>query len=343
MRLIIISQTGYALGIASHLSSEGHSIDKFVVTADEPSRVKTIFRDHKIPDIAILDSPEHADTVEWIRSRGIKVLGDSKWSRLLSYNIEYRRSVSEALGYKLAVADTVGVPVVVSCWFNGNKFISKSLVFNYTRFMAGDVGVAVPSAGYVAYFNVEGSRLVNEALMPLEKFLRKANHRGCFSVGVLADRGQWYVQDISASVSQPYTSAVFENTRITKSDVLLRIFNEASDEISYIDPYVCGCMLSIYPYPAAHPKESLEIKGINTFNLKHLWPMDCTKDNDVWTCGSMSGCLGYITARGTTAQEARRRVYRTISNLSIDDIQYRNDIGKDVGGYVYQLRKQKLI
>ena len=343
MRLLIMSQTGYALGMAAHLSSEGHSIDKLIIKADVPLQVKTILRDHKIPDIAILDSPKHAEVSEWIRSRGVKVLGDSKWSRLLSTDIVYRRSVSEAMGYKLAVADTEGVPVVVSCWFNGNKFISKTLVFNYTRFMAGNVGVAIPSAGYVAYFNVKGSRLVDEVLKPLEKFLRKANHRGCFSIGVLADKGQWYVQDISASVSQPFTSAVFENTRLSKSDVLLSIFNEASEELSYIDPYVCSCMVSIYPYPALVPKETLEIKGINPYNLKHLWLMDCDKSDGKWMCGNISGCMGYITARGTTAQEARRRVYRTISNLSIDDVQYRNDIGKEVSSYVYQLRKQKLI
>ncbi len=342
MRIFCMSQTGYGLGIAAFLSSEGHVVSTHITTADDTPRVRGLLRD-RIPDIAILDSPEHTETAEWIRSRGVKVLGDSKWSYLLSTNKEYRQNIIKAIGYKLGTGGEKGIPAVVSCWFNGHRFISKTLVFNYVRFMAGDVGVDVPSAGYIAYFNTERSRLVQEVLRPLEKFLRKANHRGCFSVEVLVDSGQWVVRDISASVCQPFSQAIFENTRSSKSDVLLSIFDESSKEVPHVSPYVCGCMLSVYPYPFAQPATTVGISGLNQFNLRHIWLMDCVSSNDKWTTGEHTGCLGYVIARGSTVQEARRRVYRTISNLEIDGIQYRNDIGKDTGASMYQLKKQKLI
>jgi phosphoribosylamine-glycine ligase len=206
--------------------------------------------------------------------------------------------------------------------------------------MAGDVGTKVVSSGYVACFDVDKSKLVNDILGPLEKYLRKAGHRGCFSVSVVVtDKGELLVEDISADINLPYTQAIYENTRRSKSDVLLDILNEASQPVQYIDPFVCGVLLSVYPYPNASPTNAVPVLGVNQFNLKHMWLMDLAKEDDNWVSGNFSGCVGFVTARGTSTQEAARRAYRTISNIKVDELQYRNDIGKGINDKLFKLKE----
>jgi phosphoribosylamine-glycine ligase len=101
-------------------------------------------------------------------------------------------------------------------------------------------------------------------------------------------------------------------------------------------------MLSVYPYPHAKPETPLEIFGLNSANQKHMWQMDVTQIEKKPMCGQLTGNAGYVIARGKTVQEAMRRVYRTISNLQIQGLQYRNDIGKDITEKMYRLRELKL-
>jgi phosphoribosylamine-glycine ligase len=278
-----------------------------------------------------------------VRAHGTKVLGPTKWSNLLEDNQEYNKQLLAAIGLKAVPALTgAATRATVCAWFNGNKFISKFLVFNYTKMMAGDVGVDVECAGYVAYFSA--SKLVESVLTPVEKFLRKANHRGCFSINVVVDsKGDVYGESVSANINLPYTNAVYENTRKNKADLILAMFDPAAAPVEALDPYVAGVMLSVYPYPHAKPTIPLEILGLNSANQKHMWQADVSKVDEKLVCGALSGNAGYVTARGKTPQEAQRRVYRTISNLSIEGLQYRCDIGKDTAEKMHKLRALKLI
>lgn len=341
MRAVIFSNTGQGLGIAQHLIQEGHSVRICM----NPPDLRSVEEEFNLgqPDIAFFDSVDHIVPAEWTRVRGIRVLGPTKWSNLLEDNSEYNKQLQVAVGLKAAPALTgADTQVTVCAWFNGNKFISKFLVFNYDKMMAGNVGATVTSAGYVAYFNK--SKLVDQVLEPVEKFLRKANHRGCFTVNIQIDeKGKLYGNSVSANSNLPYTNALYENTRKNKGDLVLSMFDPMSAPVDAIEPYVCGVMLSVYPYPHAKPETPLEILGLNTANQKHMWQMDIAKVDDKTVCGQLTGNAGYVIARGKTVQEAQRRVYRTISNLSIEGLQYRNDIGKDVTEKMYRLKELKLI
>jgi phosphoribosylamine-glycine ligase len=344
MRFLTISNTGNGLGIVSHLTHEGHSV-QICLQPETLREVETLFSTNT-PDVVFCDSTNHIVPAEWVRVRGIRVLGPTKWSNLLYNNTEYNSQLLTALGVKVTPALTGAgdVKASVCIWFNGNKIISKFLVFNYTKMMAGDVGTDVESSGYVAYFGVDKSKLVNEITTPLEKFLRKANHRGCFSVNLsISDKGEVLGNSVNANANIPYTNALYENTRKNVGDLVLAMFDPSSAPVDAIEPYVVGVMLSVYPYPHAKPTTPLEINGLNSANQKHMWQMDVLKVNDKSVCGQLSGNAGYVTARGKTVQEAQRRVYRTISNLNIEGIQYRNDIGKDATEKFYKLREHKLI
>jgi len=330
MRILLVSETGYSLGFAPALLSEGHSVDFCMGT--------TPLVYSGMPDIAIMDTK--TTIAENLRSQGVKVFGVSSWSNVLNTNIDYKNNLINAIGYKSPnEQQRAGVRIVVVSWFNGQHFISKSLVFNYDRFMSGNIGTKVTSSGYIAYFNVDGWKIINDVLTPLEKFLRKANHRGCFSINVLVCDKEFFVEDISPSITLPYTQAIFENTWRHKSDIILDIFDETSKAIPYVDKVVCGVLVSVAPYPHKTPSSVFDVVGLNMQNAKHMWLMDIVNNKNTWTSGHINGCLGYVLARGVTFWEAKKRVYRTINNISVDGIQYRDDIGKNINERLQQLEK----
>lgn len=342
MRFALVSNTGNCLGIMQHLTQEGHSV-QVCMHPTNLRKVETLFTGSQ-PDIVLFDSTEHIVPAEWVRVRGVRVLGPTKWSNLLEDNSDYNKQLMNAVGLKTAPALTGAdsTEVSVCAWFNGNKFISKFLVFNYDKMMAGNVGATVESAGYVTYFGE--AKLIDTVLTPLERFLRKVNHRGCFTVTLqITEKGDLWGKSVSANSNLPFTNALYENTHKNKGDLLLAMFDVASVPVVALDPYVCGVMLSVYPYPHAKPEIPLEIFGLNSANQKHMWQMDVSKVDEKSLCGQLTGNAGYVIARGKTVQEAQRRVYRTISNLKIEGLQFRNDVGKDVTEKMYKLRTLKLV
>ena len=50
------------------------------------------------------------------------------------------------------------------------------------------------------------------------------------------------------------------------------------------------------------------------------------KEGDIYK--SAGNELMVVSARGRDVNEAKKRAYKTISNLSIEDVQYRTDIGE---------------
>lgn len=342
MRVMVVSNTGGGLGLAQFLTQEGHSVKVCLKPTDLHSVEEQFMGDQ--PDIAFFDDNGYVVPAEWVRVRGIRVLGPTKWSNLLEAQSEYNKQFLSAAGLAAAPALTgTETPVTVCGWFNGNKFIARFLAFNYQHMMAGNVGAQVQSAGYLAYFPEECA-LIDRVLEPMERFLRKANHRGCFSIDVVADsKGEVYGVSASANSNLPYTNAVYENTRKAKGDLVLAMFDPTSVPVPIIEPYVCGVMLSVYPYPYTAPATPLEVLGLNPANQKHMWQMDIAKADDKMVCGQLSGNAGYVTAHGKTVQEAQRRVYRTIANLNIQGLQYRNDIAKDAVEKIYKLRSAKLL
>lgn len=339
MRLLLVSGTGFGLGFGPMAEFDGHAVTRCSVSNS------TTALSERLPDVLIYDAVECAPQAEEARNKGVKVLGASQWSNILESNPEYKANVIKAIGYKAATETTKGIEVEVVAWFNGNNFIAKFIAFNYPRLLTGNLGVNITSAGYVAVFGTEKSKLVEETLMPLEKFLRKAGHRGVFSVTVIVDdKGVSYIKDVTANLNRPWTQALYANiNKRNSASIMMDMFNENSKPIQYIDKYVAGVLVSIPPFPYTHPEALVEVKGVNPQNIKHIWQMDMFKAADKYYTGRMGGNVGFTTSRGSTPEEAARRAYRVISNISIDNIQYRTDIGKGINEKVFNLTRLGMV
>lgn len=339
MKWLFVSQNGESLGLAMHLSSEGHQVG-FLVPEGVSVGVGLVDSTPQegLADINVLEGSRLAQDADALRSSGVRVFGDSRWSNALDNSQEYGLELAQAIGWPL---DGVlnGINLYTTVWFNGSTFISVYNSFVYRRFMSGGKGPDIEFAGALSNFSLPTTMLRDRILTPLARMLKRVNHRGCFHVHSLVAGSEYCVKELSASSNHPLALAAFENSRIPCTDVVLRAFNESSEPIAHLEPWTTTVMFSAppYPYKDAELKAS-EIKGIEPANLKHLWLVDMKREAGMWQGAGLSGKLGYVTARGKFPSEAVGRAYRTLRNLSLPDMQYRDDIGRNVSTMIDTLR-----
>lgn len=339
MKLLVASECGEGLGLATHLSSEGHAVN--FLCQPEFSLGQGIVSSNPTDtaaDIFVFDSSMFTTQADSMRSSGTRVLGASSWEGLLSSNTEYANDIIKVTGWE-TTDSCKGINLYITVWFNGMNHIAVYTSLVYRRFMSGGRGPDVNFTGVVSQFRQPTDRLLSTFIQPLMPVLRRVNHRGCFNIHALIAEEKASVKHINASFSHPLSLMLYENSRSSVSDILVRLFAEDSKPIAFIDPWAAGVMVSVPPFPYDVASTETNLRGIQPANLKHLWLVDAKKDNGTWTTAGLHGKIGYVTARGCSVSEATRRVYRTIRNLEIRDLQYRDDVGRNIHDILSTLQR----
>lgn len=344
MRVLLVSKQGNSLGIASHLSSEGHSVNFAIPTHDLERQVDLVgsgvversVSTHKA-DYVVFDNSAFAEDADSLEANGHKHIGASLWGKLVSSDPDYVKALAVSMGWPYGPLQG-SINLYTTLWFNGAEYIAVYNSLVYRRLMSGGRGPDVNFTGVIGCHKPVTKKLNDLVLEPLIKVLKKVNHRGCIHLHFHVLGEAFSLVEMSASLDYPLSFLLLENSKLSVSDMLLRLLNETSSAIIPIDTWSAGVMISIPPYPyALEPKET-PIKGIVPGNLKHLWLVDASKEQDNWITGRLNGKIGYVTARGATVFEAVRRAYRTISNLQVEDLQYRDDVGRDLRGLLDRLK-----
>ena len=344
MRLLVVSRTGYGLGIASHLASEGHAVSMTITRDDfgDIGRGVVSQGNGDRPDLTIYDSPSFGRDADTVRQSGLRVFGASSWAQMLQEDTEFRAAVIRSIwGPQEPVAE--GVQCYVSLWFNGLDYISSYLSVVYHRMNPGGKSEDVGFTGCVSNFWQPTAKVKAKFLDPLCKVLRRANHRGCVHIRSTIDGDRFSVSDIAASFEHPLSLVLFENCKHSIPDVLLRVFSENSVPIIPLSQWASAVMLSVPPFPYQVHSLPTILNGLIPANLKHIWLVDAMRENGQWLTSGAHGKVGYVTSRGTTTSEAVRRAYRTIRNLQVQDLQYRPDVGKGINHLLSSLRNSEWI
>jgi hypothetical protein len=182
MRVLMVSKTGYGLGLASHLSSEGHAVNMVISRDDFESIGHGIISrtGQSRPDITVFDSADFGRESDILRQDGMRVFGSSSWAQALQADENYKQSIIKSMGWPTDLIK--GVDCYISCWFNGVDYISTYLSLVYHRMNPGGASPDVGFTGCVSNFWQPSERVKVSFLDPLCKVLRRANHRGCFHI-----------------------------------------------------------------------------------------------------------------------------------------------------------------
>lgn len=324
MRVQVISDSNHGLGLSSRFSQSGHTV-----------QAANTFSPATNPDLVINLTQHRYDVGE-----KCKYLGPTLWSGALDSDQEYAQKIINMIGWKSGPI-TPGINIYFTSWFNGDATILSYATILYRRLMAGGCGPDIGCAGSIALFDCLTDRTHETFLKPLERILKRVSHQGVFHIHAVANSSTFYVKGVSTRIYHPLTLVALENTNLAVANVFLKTLDVTSRSLRPLDPVASSVFLSAppYPYQLTQQLPALEVRGINPGSLKHLWLEDVYTNNGQYLLGS-SGAIGHVTARGATPQEAFRRIYKTVSNISVPDIQYRNDVGRNINTLIESLRAQ---
>ena len=165
-------------------------------------------------------------------------------------------------------------------------------------------------------------------LFKLKTILRKVNCCGFITLAGYVASPTFVPVHIYPYFCYDLLYAFFEGVQEEIGRALHDIALGNKKEFVFSEKYVIAVRFSIppYPYPSLSSRKLL-LRGYNDKNAKHIWLQDATKEKTGVFSNGGDGVVAIITARGDTIRECRRRVYRTINNLSIQGMQYRRDVG----------------
>lgn len=235
-----------------------------------------------------------------------------------------------------------GVEISTEGWWNGRRFITP---FNHTLehkpFMDNDISSLTGCQGNLVW-TCDEDEIVKATLSRLTDFLKRSDYVGPIDINsIVNEEGVWALEP-SFRMGYDAIEALCEGLREDVIDLLYETATKTKNEMKISDDFLIAVRVSVPPWPQTDKKAfppGRPIDGLVEENLKHIYLTDVYKDDrGIYRCAGSDGVIMKVTARGRTIGEARRRVYRTIGNLRILDMQYRQDIAANANEKIQHLR-----
>lgn len=253
-------------------------------------------------------------------------IGDSVFSRTLLEK-EYNKTL-------LILNDIYGIGkepnAYISCWFNGVDFVYPAVIsVNVNRLMEGNYGPIVDSMGTTLCVCSSKKRAFVETLLKLKDTLRKVDYYGMFTMECIFTKDYVKVTQLLPYFQYDLLYAFLEGIQEEIGGSLHEIAIGKKKYFKFPEMCAIAVRISIPPYPYNHtPTKKVVLNGFCPANEEHLWLQNTIRDiNGLVVSSGKYGVIAAVTARGCSVRECRRRVYRTVKNLSIEDMQYRRDVG----------------
>lgn len=357
---LILSDMVGTGSICENLSQKGKLVlggglfnDKIELNRDYGSKVASSLTEAKLPKTVSIKT--YDDLVKHIESaktpQAIKPLDNqSSKMTLVSHDPKNRmlRSRIKVQGKELVpciAQETIeGIAISTEGWFNGKTWVKP---FNHTieqkRLMEGDKGCQTGCMGNVVW-PTSSNKLTKTVLEPLSELLIKVNYVGPIDVNCIVTEDSAYFLEFSSRFGYDAIQAWSELIKPNLFDYFYGIASQQKESFTYHDERAMGVRISMHPYPARDNVKSL--KGLQVIDppkeaLKHVWYTDVMEKDGVKCLAGVDGVVGVVTSRGIDVRECKRRVQRTIRNITLtDELQYRNDIGDNVERDIQTLVEQ---
>ena len=234
-----------------------------------------------------------------------------------------------------------GIEVSTECWFNGKDVISVNHTMEEKTLMEAGVGPKAGCMGDVVWQGSPNSKLYKEGVGKIVPALKKVNYRGPVDLNTIVNKDRLYGLEWTARLGYNAVFSLLELYKGKVNDLFYGVGAGVYKSIGLRSGWGLSVTFAVEPYPMdVEPRLSKDIllQGFNSQNLKHTWFGDVYLRDGRYACAGNGGDLGAITAFGESVREAKRRAYRTLSNLIIPDVMFRRDIGDRVQNDYQQLK-----
>lgn len=246
-----------------------------------------------------------------------------------------------------------GHEFAVSRWMGSEGFIGASSEnWERKKLLSGDCGPNCGEAGTVMKY-CEKSKLFDDVLAPLEDDLVAMGHLGDVDVNcIVDDSGQAWPLEFTMRPGWPAHNIMMVCHRGDPAQWMLDACN-GEDTLDYSTAIAVGVVVAQpdYPYSKLTKAETLDVPiyGVTDKNRRFLSPQSVKmtqlpqmiegkiEEKEMWaTCGDYV-CVA--TGTGKSINQAADRAYKTVKELHIPDMMYRDDVHEKIVKILPEMHK----
>lgn len=258
-----------------------------------------------------------------------------------------------------------GTEVSTEVWFNGSQVVNvnstmeekhhtSSIAPNHTRDLDRATRARLHALGMGVYSGCAGNvvwnydlrrlpRLYQEGIGRAVPFLRQADYRGVLDLNAIVNEEGIWGLEWTARFGYDAIYAFLEGLREPLAPLLSSLARGVDVRTSWKDDasMTGSVRLTVPPFPHdGHSQAGIPILGVDARNERHVWLCDARLNGrGSLEVAGFDGNVGSVSAFGTSVSEVRRRIYRTVTNLTVPEVVFRPDIGLRVRDGVAQLQQ----
>lgn len=243
-----------------------------------------------------------------------------------------------AAGNKIVVEEcmkglkyTPGEEVSVLAFTDGKTIVPMITSCDHKRSQDGDKGLNTGGMGTFSpcpFWTEELEKEVMESIMlPTVKAMNAEGRtfKGCLYFGLMRTDKGMKVVEYNSRFGDPETQVVLPMLKTDLLDVFEAVTDERLSDIKIEwENGACVCVvLASGGYPVSYVKgKEITIGDVGDCRIIHAGT--AVKDGKLVTSG---GRVLDVVAKGRDVEEARKKAYKAVENISWDGMQYRTDIG----------------
>jgi phosphoribosylamine---glycine ligase len=221
--------------------------------------------------------------------------------------------------------------------------------------LSGNCGPNCGEAGTVQKY-VESSKLGEMVLGPLEKALVAMGHLGDIDVNCIVDeKGRAWPLEFTMRLGWPAFNIQIATHQGDPCQWMLDAC-EGKDTLKALRKVACGVVIAQPDYPYSNKTKAevtgIPIYGVTKENESYLAPQSVqvrkmpdmeagkVRERPIWA--SAGDYLLVVTGTGKTVRQACTRAYDTVSELSVPDMIYRDDIGEKLEEEIPKLQQHDI-
>ena len=264
--------------------------------------------------------------------KGILFLGQEDDGRDLIELIEQNKKMLKEKVNKFQLQKMAeGVEVAVGSFFNGEDFIYPINVnFEHKRLFPGDIGPLTGEVGTLMYWTPK-NEVFNYTLLKMKDKLAESRYIGYIDINCIVNAKGIYPLEFTTRFGYPTISIQMEGIMNELGDFFYRLANKEKISLKIKKGFQIGVCLLVPPFPYEDLKESFIYKDLSIIfkkkNYDGIHLGDVKKNNDIWSVAGDSGYVLVVTGSGVMVEEARKQAYARISNIVLQNMYYRTDIG----------------
>jgi phosphoribosylamine--glycine ligase len=249
-------------------------------------------------------------------------------------NIINKKQFGEA-GNTIVIEEFLdGIEASLLCFVDGKSIIPMESARDYKKAYDNDMGLNTGGMGCFSpntIYNDELKKYIKENVIKttLTGFKKEnIDFRGILFIGLMVKDNQAKVLEYNTRFGDPETEVILPRLKSDIIDILLKCIegNLNEKDLEWHDEKCVTVVLASGGYPENYEKNK-EIKGLEEVDCGVMVFHGGTKlqDGKVLTHG---GRVLAVTATGETLEKAREKIYKNISKIYFDKMEYRTDIAK---------------